>query len=211
MSARPPTSAVSALASISGRVAQGGRGDAEQEHEVADRVAECEGRAQGVRVQGLENGSKERVPDDDAATDDHDHRVDREPQGVAPERRCALEHEEGDDDDRVVGDVGNVGHRRGGCAAAAKVQPGPCPVAQGVDERRDAQQGPAKANPPDVGAQRGPQDDRRSQQVEGGFADVGNGTLCAGTPEADCEPGYRDSPPAGSEGQKDSIERDSTR
>ena len=55
------------------RVSQRGRGDAEQEHEVADRVSECERGGQGVRVQGRENGSKERMPDDDAAADDHDH------------------------------------------------------------------------------------------------------------------------------------------
>ena len=66
-------------------MAQGCCGDTEQEHEVADRVAERERRAQRVRVKALENGSKQRVPDDDATTDDHDKRVDREPERVAPE------------------------------------------------------------------------------------------------------------------------------
>ena len=66
------------------RVAQSGRRDAEQEHEVADRVAKRERGGQGVRVEGREDGSKERVPDNDAAADDHDQRVNREPEGVAP-------------------------------------------------------------------------------------------------------------------------------
>jgi len=189
------------------RVAQGGRGDAEQEHEVADRVAKGERGGQGVRVQRREDGSKERVPDNDAAADDHDQRVDREPEGIAPGGGRALEHQEGGDDDRVVGDVGSVRHRGGGCSAA-KVQPGKCPVANGVDEHRDAHHDPAEANPPVVDAQRRPKDDHRSQQVQAGLADIGNGTLCARVPEAEDEPGDHDAPAGDREGKKDSVDRD---
>jgi hypothetical protein len=59
-------------------VAQRRRGDAEQEHEIADRVAERERRAHRVRVQRRQDGPEERVPDHDPAADDHDQRVDRE-------------------------------------------------------------------------------------------------------------------------------------
>jgi len=189
------------------RVAQGGRGDAEQEHEVADRVSKGERGGQGVRVQGRENRSKQRVPDDDATADDHDHRVDREPESVAPGGRCALEHEEGDDDDRVVVDVGEVGQRRRG-RAAAKVQPGKCPVAHGIDEHRDGQHRPTKANPTDVDVKRRTENDHYGQQIQGGLGDIGNGTLRARTSEAGHEPEDGEAPAAGSESQKDPIERD---
>jgi hypothetical protein len=108
----------------------------------------------------------------------------------------------------VVVDVGKVGQRRGG-RAAAKVQPGKCPVAQRVDERCEAHDSPAKANPPGVDAHRGPKDDHCSQQVQPGLADIGNGAPCARLPEAGDEPDDRDAPAADREGKKDSVERDS--
>ena len=190
------------------RVAQRGRGDAEQEHEVADWIAERESCAHRVRVQGRENGSEERVPDDDAAADDHDQGVDREPQRVAPGRGCPLEHEEGDDDDRVIGDVRDVGHRRGGRAAAAEVQPRPCQVAHGVDQHRGGQHEPAQANSADVDAPRGAKDDRDCQQVQGGLAHVGDRAPGGRVPQTGGEQGDRDGPAAGDEGDKDPIERE---
>lgn len=56
--------------------------------------------------------------------------------------------------------------------------------------------------------QRGPQDDHRSQHVQDGLADIGNGTPCVRVPQARGEPGDRDAPAAGNEGQQNSIERD---
>lgn len=150
------------------------------------------------------------MPDDDAATDEHDQRVDREPEGVPPAWRRALEDEQGDDDHRVVGDVRDVGQGRGGRAAGDKAHPGPCAVAHGVDECRDAHHGPAKANPPNIDAQRGPQDEYGREQVQGGFADQGAGQPCIRVPDAGDEPGDRDAPAADREGKKDSVERDST-
>src|SRR5450759_4618703 len=208
MSPRPPTSAVSALVSISGGWRSAVAATPNRSTRSPIGVAKRKRGGQGVRVEGCENGPEERVPDDDAAADDDDQRVDREPERVAPGGRCPLKHEEGDDDDRVVGDVGNVGHRRGGCAAA-KVQPGKCPVAQGVDERCDAHDGPAKANPPVVNAQRSPKDDHCSEQVQPGLADIGNGTPYARVPEAGDEPGDRDAPSACHDGDEDLIEPES--
>jgi hypothetical protein len=58
-----------------------------------------------------------------------------------------------------------------------------CPVAHGVDECRDAHHGPAKANPPNIDAQRGPQDEYGREQVQGGFADQGAGQPCIRVPD----------------------------
>ena len=157
-------------------MAQGSRRDAEQEHEVADGVAQRQRRAHRIRVQRRENWPEERVPDDDASADDHDQRVDREPEGVAPGGRDPLEHEEGGSHDRVVGDVGEIGRRRGGRAATSQVQPRPRNVANGVGDHRDGEHRPPEANPLGVDVKRGPKDDRCGEHVQTGLADIGNGT-----------------------------------
>jgi hypothetical protein len=56
---------------------------------------------------------------------------------------------------------------------------------------------------------RRPKDDHYCQQVQGGLADIGNGTLCARAPEAGGEPDHSDAPAADRESQKDPIEPDS--
>ena len=108
---------------------------------------------------------EERVPDDDAAADDHDQRVDREPESVAPGGRDPLKHEEGGSHDRVVGDVSDVGHRRGGSAATSQVEPRPRNVADGVGDHRDGEHRPPEANPLGVDAQRSPKDYRYGEHV----------------------------------------------
>ena len=183
------------------------RGDADQEHEVADRVAEGECRDEGIRVEGLEDGSEERVPDDDPAADEHDQRVDREAQGLAPDRRRALEEEQGGDHDQVVDDVQRVGPRHRGDAAAADVHPGPEPVGRRVHEHREADEHPREANSSNVEAQRDPKDDRGREQVQGRLADVGDDDLRERVPDAEHEPGDREAPTPDSEGQDDPIQR----
>ena len=56
---------------------------------------------------------------------------------------------------------------------------------------------------------RAAEDDDRCQQVQSCLADIGNGALDVGAPEADDEPGDRYAPAAGSEGNEESIDRDS--
>jgi hypothetical protein len=60
----------------------------------------------------------------------------------------------------------------------------------------------------DVDMKRRPKDDHCCQQVQGSLADVGNGALCARSPEAGGKPDDGDAPATGSESQKDPIERD---
>ena len=107
--------------------------------------------------------------------------------------------------------VGSVRQRRGRGAATAKVQPGPCAVGNRVHECCDAQHGPAKANPSDVDAQRGSKDDHGREQVEDGFAEIGDGQPCGSVPSTGGEPGYRDAPATENEAKEDPIERDSAR
>ena len=189
-----------------GRVPEGGRGDAEQEHEVADRVAEGERRAHGVRVQRRQDGPEERVPDHDPTTDHDDEGVDREPQRVAPGRRGALEHEEGGHNGRVVEDVGGVRDGRGRRAPAREVQPRPGPVAHGIDEHRDSHDDPAAADPRDLDPHPGPKDERGRQQVQSGLAEIGDHAPGAGIAKAQGEPRGGDDPAERGEGDEEPVE-----
>jgi hypothetical protein len=120
-------------------------------------------------------------------------------------RRGALEHEDGGHDGRVVEDIGDVGQRRRRRAPARDVEPGPRPVADGVDDHRDPHDDPAQADPPDVDSQPGSEDERGREQVQGGFADVRDDPPRGVVAEARNEPADGDDPAKRREGDEEPV------
>jgi hypothetical protein len=177
--------------------------DAEQQHHVSGGIAEDEYGLQQIRVERLQCRAEDRLPDDHATTDHDDGRVDDQPAPFPTAGSDRGEAQQGEDDDRVVGRVGDIGHRREGDLPEPELEPRIEHIAQAVDGHRDADHRPGHGGATRAGIPGRQEDERGGSEVEERRQEIGDGQLGRRFAIAGKQPQGGEEPRSGDQAEED--------